>query len=76
MHVRRRAEDAKAIHVLSSGLKAGATWARVETLQACRECCGGQVCQCQHHLLAACSSPCMGVKLAEKTSVRVLWACC
>ena len=36
------AADAKAIHVISSGLKAGATWGRVETLQACRECCGGQ----------------------------------
>ena len=38
----RRPEDAKAIHVVSSGLKAGATWARVEALQAARECCGGQ----------------------------------
>jgi acyl-CoA oxidase len=38
----KRPEDAKAIHVISSGLKAGATWHRVEILQACRECCGGQ----------------------------------
>mmetsp|Transcript_11803 Transcript_11803/g.32165 ORF Transcript_11803/g.32165 Transcript_11803/m.32165 type:complete len:632 (-) Transcript_11803:1268-3163(-) len=35
-------QDAKAVHVLSSGLKAAATWGRVETLQQCRECCGGQ----------------------------------
>ncbi|KAK9826635.1 hypothetical protein WJX74_007195 [Apatococcus lobatus] len=34
--------DAKAVHVLSSGLKAAATWNRVEILQDCRECCGGQ----------------------------------
>lgn len=33
--------DAKQIHVLSSGLKAAATWTRVEILQNCRECCGG-----------------------------------
>ena len=33
--------DAKQIHVLSSGLKAAATWHRVRILQDCRECCGG-----------------------------------
>jgi len=33
--------NAKAVHVLSSGLKAAATWTRVEVLQMCRECCGG-----------------------------------
>lgn len=33
--------DAKQVHVLSSGLKAAATWTRVEVLQNCRECCGG-----------------------------------
>ena len=38
----KSAADAKAIHVISSGLKAGSTWSRVDTLQACRECCGGQ----------------------------------
>jgi acyl-CoA oxidase len=32
---------AKQIHVLSSGLKAAATWHRVRILQECRECCGG-----------------------------------
>ncbi|EFJ48478.1 hypothetical protein VOLCADRAFT_104659 [Volvox carteri f. nagariensis] len=37
----RRPADAKAIHVLSSGLKAAATWGRVEAMQDCRECCGG-----------------------------------
>ena len=38
---RKQAKDAKLIHVLSSGLKAAATWLRVEGLQDCRECCGG-----------------------------------
>lgn len=33
--------DAKQIHVLSAGLKAAATWHRVQILQDCRECCGG-----------------------------------
>lgn len=42
LYMRKRAEDGKQIHVISSGLKAGATWHRVEILQACRECCGGQ----------------------------------
>lgn len=31
----------KTVHVVSSGLKAGATWHRVRILQDCRECCGG-----------------------------------
>lgn len=34
-------EGAKQVHVLSSGLKAAATWHRVRILQDCRECCGG-----------------------------------
>ena len=38
----RRQKDQKMVHVRSSGLKAAATWHRVEILQACRECCGGQ----------------------------------
>lgn len=33
--------DPKLVHVLSSGLKAAATWQRVESLQHARECCGG-----------------------------------
>eukprot|EP00198_Chlamydomonas_reinhardtii_P002617 XP_001691953.1 predicted protein [Chlamydomonas reinhardtii] len=37
----KKASDAKTIHVLSSGLKAAATWGRVEAMQDCRECCGG-----------------------------------
>lgn len=41
MVARRRPQDAKAIHVLTSGIKAAATWSRVEALQDCRECCGG-----------------------------------
>lgn len=35
------AEAAKQVHVMSSGLKAAATWHRVKILQDCRECCGG-----------------------------------
>ncbi|PSC76022.1 acyl-oxidase [Micractinium conductrix] len=35
------AEAAKTVHIVSSGLKAGATWSRVRILQDCRECCGG-----------------------------------
>lgn len=35
------AEAAKTVHVLSSGLKAAATWHRTRILQDCRECCGG-----------------------------------
>ena len=34
-------KNAKVVHVLSSGLKAAATWHRVQILQECRECCGG-----------------------------------
>lgn len=34
-------EVGKKVHVLSSGLKAAATWHRVRILQDCRECCGG-----------------------------------
>lgn len=37
----RRPQDAKRVHMQSSGLKAAATWHRVEILQACRESCGG-----------------------------------
>ncbi len=33
---------AKLLHVMSSGIKAGATWSRGEIMQQCRECCGGQ----------------------------------
>ena len=42
LHAKGDAKDGKAIHVLSSGLKAATTWSRVEILQNCRECCGGQ----------------------------------
>lgn len=37
----RRPADGKLVHVESSGLKAAATWHRVQILQDCRECCGG-----------------------------------
>ncbi|KAG2490905.1 hypothetical protein HYH03_010818 [Edaphochlamys debaryana] len=37
----KKPADAKAIHILSSGLKAAATWSRVQVMQDCRECCGG-----------------------------------
>ncbi|GBF88240.1 hypothetical protein Rsub_00952 [Raphidocelis subcapitata] len=36
-----RPSDAKTIHIFSSGIKAAATWTRVEVLQHCREACGG-----------------------------------
>ena len=39
---RKDPKNAKLIHIMSSGLKAGATWSRGEILQLCRECCGGQ----------------------------------
>ena len=42
LHAKGDSKNDKAIHVLSSGLKAAATWSRVEILQNCRECCGGQ----------------------------------
>jgi acyl-CoA oxidase len=42
---RRRPQDAKAIHVLSSGVKAAATWSRVEALQDCREVGGVKIVQ-------------------------------
>jgi acyl-CoA oxidase len=35
------ADTAKQVHIMSSGLKAAATWHRVAILQDCRECCGG-----------------------------------
>lgn len=35
------AEAMKQVHILSSGLKAAATWHRTRILQDCRECCGG-----------------------------------
>jgi acyl-CoA oxidase len=35
-------ERAKQVHVMSSGIKAAATWCKVDGLQKCRECCGGQ----------------------------------
>jgi hypothetical protein len=35
LYMRKRPQDGKAIHVMSSGLKAGATWSRVEILQVC-----------------------------------------
>lgn len=35
------AERAKQVHVMSAGIKAAATWYKVDGLQKCRECCGG-----------------------------------
>ena len=40
--MRKDPKEGKLLHIMSSGLKAGATWSRAETLQLCRECCGGQ----------------------------------
>lgn len=33
---------AKQVHVMSAGMKAASTWLKVDGLQKCRECCGGQ----------------------------------
>lgn len=38
---RKNPKDAKTVHLVSSGLKAAATWSKVKGLQDCRECCGG-----------------------------------
>jgi len=35
-------EGEREVEVLAAGLKATATWHAVQTLQQCRECCGGQ----------------------------------
>ena len=40
--VARSEEDARKVEALAAGLKAWASWFAVETLQTCRECCGGQ----------------------------------
>ncbi|GAB4859615.1 Acyl-coenzyme A oxidase 3, peroxisomal [Ancistrocladus abbreviatus] len=42
MYVQRTPETNKAIHVVSSALKATLTWHNMRTLQECREACGGQ----------------------------------
>ena len=42
MHARNDPKDARVVHENSCGLKAMATWTRVEAMQYCRECCGGQ----------------------------------
>lgn len=38
----RAEEDMQEIEALAAGLKAFATWNTTETLQTCRECCGGK----------------------------------
>jgi acyl-CoA oxidase len=40
--VHDQAEASRAIETLAAGLKALSTWQAVDTLQQCRECCGGQ----------------------------------
>ena len=40
--IHRTAEDEREVEALAAGLKAYSTWQTVETLQICRECCGGQ----------------------------------
>ncbi|KAL0865405.1 hypothetical protein Bca101_044523 [Brassica carinata] len=42
IYVKRTPETNKAIHVVSSGLKAVLTWHNMRTLQECREAVGGQ----------------------------------
>lgn len=38
----RTMSSMKEVHVLASGMKAVFTWFKADTLQKCRECCGGQ----------------------------------
>ena len=38
----RAGEDRRDIETLAAGLKALSTWQAIDTLQQCRECCGGQ----------------------------------
>jgi acyl-CoA oxidase len=40
--VNRSEEDQRDIETLAAGLKAYTTWANIESLQVCREACGGQ----------------------------------
>lgn len=35
-------KQTKEVHILSSGMKALGSWHMTETLQTCREACGGQ----------------------------------
>eukprot|EP01018_Ginkgo_biloba_P000656 Gb_13273 [translate_table: standard] len=42
IYLKRTPSDNKTIHVLSSGYKAMFTWQNMNTLQECREACGGQ----------------------------------
>ncbi|KAH7425616.1 hypothetical protein KP509_11G062900 [Ceratopteris richardii] len=42
IYVNRTSADSKLIHVLSSGYKAMCSWHNLNTLQECREACGGQ----------------------------------
>ncbi len=41
-YVRRTPEDQRPLEALAAGLKAFASWHAIETVQACREACGGQ----------------------------------
>jgi len=40
--VHRGEKDSREVETLAAGLKAYATWANLDSLQECRECCGGQ----------------------------------
>jgi len=40
--VNREEKDSREVETLAAGLKAYATWANLDSLQECRECCGGQ----------------------------------
>jgi len=40
--LKTRSDTDPYIHLLSSAMKAAATWTRLDVLQNCRECCGGQ----------------------------------
>ncbi|KAI7734247.1 hypothetical protein M8C21_011560 [Ambrosia artemisiifolia] len=50
IYVNRTRESIKTVHVVSSALKATATWHGMRTLQECREACGGQGLKTENHV--------------------------
>ncbi|XP_076938459.1 acyl-coenzyme A oxidase 3, peroxisomal-like [Bidens hawaiensis] len=50
IYVKRTPESIKTVHVVSSALKAVATWHCIRTLQECREACGGQGIKTENHV--------------------------
>ncbi|KAK1425395.1 hypothetical protein QVD17_20747 [Tagetes erecta] len=50
IYAKRTRESVKTVHVVSSALKATATWHGMRTLQECREACGGQGLKTENHV--------------------------